>query len=104
MDITKQAEINNFVTTLTLGIAVLELSCIYVWTNNARRLRGLRWTGSYHTPLIPKDRFNPSLMVLKRGTSLIMNGLMIIKMDTLSVSTVLVSGLPRMLDREKQTW
>ena len=59
---------------------------------------------SIGNPLIPKGHFNPSLMVLKRGTSLIMNGWMIIKMDTLSVSTVLVSGLPRMLDREKQTW
>lgn len=43
----KKVDINHFFTILALGIVVPALVCIYGWTNNVRRLRGLRWTEAF---------------------------------------------------------
>lgn len=101
-DIMKKAEINHFFTISTLGI---QFQGLFALMFGLMMQRGWEeWAGLrlLHCWQSTDAQGLPPHMCLKWGTSPIMNGPMMITMDILSVSTLLESGLTRILDREKQ--
>lgn len=104
-DIMKKVEINHLFTLLTFGI---QFQSLFAFIFGLMMQRGWEeWDGlklcySVGNPLISTDHIDYLHMCLKWGTSPTMNRLMMIKMDILSVSTILESALTKILERENQ--